>query len=198
MTITDDIHGAGHDLLTEFDGETITAILLADDSEADITALVHRLGRYGDDKEYLAEFDTGQLTNPHLYKFRVASRVYLPFEIDLVGTVHTISLAFIGSPITYWSIADTTGRAGKPSFNAPVAINGFWMERNEQFRDGQGRENVSQAIVRVDTDLALGGYLYNGTSAEAVPTNEAGAYPIKSFDKMPNRHETTFLRKAFL
>jgi hypothetical protein len=85
--------------------------------------------------------------------------------------------------LTYWSPGVNDGFGGT-TFGSPVEIKGRWQDSQTLFRDAQGRERVSEAVVYVDRELATGGYLVRGISAEASPT--AGAKEIRAKHSSPS------------
>lgn len=74
--------------------------------------------------------------------------------------------------LTYWP-PDANTASGGSTFGAPVAIKGRWQDRQVLFRDAQGRERVSEAVVYVDRELVTGGYLYRGVSSASSPVSDA-------------------------
>ena len=99
--------------------------------------------------------------------------------------------------ITYWGNPVISGWGGS-TFDAPVAITGRWEDRQELFRDAEGQEVLSHAVVYVDQDVDIKGYLYLGTSVVTNPANVDGAREIRSFRKVPNLKATAFARKVWL
>ena len=107
---------------------------------------------------------------------------------------------------TYWpTVADGYGGV---EFGAPVAVACRWEDKAELFVDDTGREAVSRAVVYVDTDLEVGGYLARGDYSASTSTTTTGeepsftppeeARPIRKFDKLPNLRYTEYLRTAWL
>lgn len=97
---------------------------------------------------------------------------------------------------TYWA-PEALDAYGRPSFASPVALDCRWEDTTELFRDAQGREVVSKANVWLSQDVALGGFLLLGESAEADPRS-AGAYEIRNFEKTPELGGTEYERVAWL
>lgn len=99
--------------------------------------------------------------------------------------------------ITHWVV--TPDVYGGYSFAAPVKINGRWEERAELFRTIQGDEEISKAIVYVDTDVALSDYLALGDfTATSDPTTLDTTHQVRQFDKIPDLRINTYERKAIL
>lgn len=84
--------------------------------------------------------------------------------------------------ITYWGSPVSDGRGGS-TFATPVTFQGRWTGRQEMFIDPQGEEHLSSAIVGVDREMDLGGYLYLGTSTETTPMTVDGAFQIRQRKK---------------
>ena len=98
--------------------------------------------------------------------------------------------------ITYW--ASTPDGFGGFTFGTPVALKGRWEQRTELFRNATGEEEVSEAIVFVSSDVAINGYLFEGTSIAADPTLLADAKLIKQFVRIPDLRNLSHDRRAFL
>ena len=99
--------------------------------------------------------------------------------------------------ITYWGNPVSDGWGGS-TFDSPVTITGRWEDKQELFRDAEGQEVLSHALVFLSQDVEIKEYLYLGTSAEANPKNVSGAREIRSFRKIPNLKATAFMRKVWL
>lgn len=103
----------------------------------------------------------------------------------------------------YWGSPVTTGEGGR-EFAEPVELAVRWEDRAELFRDPNGEERTSQAIVEVLVDVDLGGYLWKGTlseldSAAQSPLDLKGAFEICKFEKIPFLNPPTrYTRHAYL
>lgn len=102
----------------------------------------------------------------------------------------------------YWGTPAANGYGGY-IYADGVEINARWEDRQEIFINAQGREDLSRAVVYVDTDVEVGGYLYLGElddfdSSDPEPTENASAYMIKAFSKIPNLKGTDYQRKVWL
>ena len=103
----------------------------------------------------------------------------------------------------YWGSPVNTG-AGDRTFAVPVEINCRWMQKAVLFVDQTGQTKVSKAVVMVDQDVDLGGYLYLGdlgdlSSAEELdPLTIAEAHEIRAFDRSPTFRGNESVRKATL
>ena len=99
---------------------------------------------------------------------------------------------------TYWGNPTPDGWGGY-TFDAPVEIDCRWEDTSKLFISAQtGKEERSRAMVFVDQDVVVGGYLYLGSSTGTKPEEVTGAFEIKSFGKTPSVKATKFLRKAWL
>lgn len=98
--------------------------------------------------------------------------------------------------ITYW--ATTPDGFGGFTSAAPVTMKGRWEGRNELFRTITGEQVVSAAIVFVESDVDINGYLFEGVSTVADPTLVSGAMQIKQFVRIPDLRNLSHDRRAFL
>ena len=84
---------------------------------------------------------------------------------------------------THWS-TPTKDRYAQLSFGSKSSILCRWEDKQVLSTDAKGEEFVSSAIVYTSTKLELNEFLFLGTSAEANPQDETGAYKIKSVGKI--------------
>lgn len=98
--------------------------------------------------------------------------------------------------ITYW--AATPSGDGGFTFSAPISLKGLWEDKQELVADATGNQIVSQAIVYLNTEVAINGYLFLGTSIATDPTTVTKAWQIKNYGETPNVRGTEVLRKAVL
>lgn len=98
--------------------------------------------------------------------------------------------------LTYWAPSGNTPDGGS-GFAAPVEIAGRWQHKQTLFRDTQGRERVSDAIVYVDRELQTQGYLLRGESTESDP-RVAGAKEIRAKQDSPSLGDEQILHKVML
>lgn len=98
---------------------------------------------------------------------------------------------------TYWPPADNDG-FGNVGFDAPRTLACRWQEDAVLFRDAQGNQQVSQAVVYPAEPLELKGYLMLGESVAADPRSVAGAHEIRQRAQSPNLRGTLTLNKVFL
>ena len=97
--------------------------------------------------------------------------------------------------ITSWTVTDD-GYGGW-TYGTPVTFKGRWEDRQTTFRDAEGEEVVSNAIVYLIQDVAIGDFLFEGETVAADPTT-VGAQRVRQFNKIPNLRKTEMQRKAFL
>lgn len=88
---------------------------------------------------------------------------------------------------TYWAPTTPDGSGGF-SYASPVQILVRWQDEVDNFQDADGEEFISAAIVYSSGPLVHNGWLYLGTSAEANPQDQAGAYRNRRllFSQNPN------------
>lgn len=98
--------------------------------------------------------------------------------------------------VTYWSSPVSNGLGGF-SYSAPSVLLARWEERLEEFQDHGGETHMSKAIVWLKQDVDTLGFLYNGVSTEADPTQVYGAFRILQFRKIPGIR-TGWERRAYL
>lgn len=83
----------------------------------------------------------------------------------------------------------------------PVLIKCRWQNDAVLFRDTQGQQVTSSAIVYPDQAVSVGGYLVQGDETGAGPLDPrgiAGAYEIRQVASSPSLDGTVSLIKAFL
>ena len=101
----------------------------------------------------------------------------------------------------YWA-SNGIDEYGQPEYALPVDIDCRWEDAHEEFIDGEGTRQVSQAIVYVDRDMEVGsvlklGVIDSGTD-ESNPKNNDDAFEVRRFEKLPNLKNTEYLRTAIL
>ena len=79
-----------------------------------------------------------------------------------------------------------------------VSIKVRWEDRTDLFIDSSGNEVRARARVYLDRDVALGDYLFLGTSTGADPLVVDDAYQVRDFKKIPNLAGDMFERRVFL
>lgn len=100
--------------------------------------------------------------------------------------------------LTYWGPAGED-RYGNRAFANPVLIKGRWEERNEEVTTIGGETITSAAIVYVDRDVAVNGYLAQGDSTGVSdPHLTTGAAQIQAYQQIPDLRNAAAMRKAVL
>jgi hypothetical protein len=100
--------------------------------------------------------------------------------------------------VTYWPPA-ATDRFGAETYSAPILLRGRWEERNEEAATLGGDTIVSRAIVFVDRDLLVGGFLAEGDQlAVQDPTILPSAYEIRAWRSIPDLRNVSSERRAIL
>lgn len=99
---------------------------------------------------------------------------------------------------TYWP-PTTNGEYGVSGYSAPVSVKMRWEDRIQKVMKPSGEEVMSQAVVYVDTDLQVGGYLAKGDqTAHASPYDFTGANEILSYKEVPDLRNLASERRAYL
>ncbi len=106
-------------------------------------------------------------------------------------------LPFKFQTATYWGAPVPDGYGGS-TFTTPISIKVRWEEKQEEFLTSFGQPVFSQAVVRTDIDIDIGGYLFLGSSSIADPTSVEGAFPVKRFSKTPDLRNAELARKVWL
>lgn len=98
---------------------------------------------------------------------------------------------------TYWPPGQNDGFGGV-SYGAPVEIKCRWQDKAELFRDNEGQELTSSAVVYVDRELEAKGYLFEGITAEANPITVEGAREVRQLGASPALKGGKVLHKVWL
>lgn len=100
--------------------------------------------------------------------------------------------------LTYWAPGSMDGYGAK-GFAAPVLIKGRWTEAAEEVTVPGGQVIVSKAVVNVDRDVIVTGYLAQGSHlAEPNPHAVEGAEKIQQFLSAPDLRFMDQNRRAYL
>lgn len=99
--------------------------------------------------------------------------------------------------LTYWAFV-SIDRTGRASFASPVQLRCRWQDVAVLFKDAQGQQRTSSAIIYPEYSLGLKGYVKLGADATAEPVGLAGAYEILQKGDSPNLRGTTTLNKVFV
>lgn len=104
----------------------------------------------------------------------------------------------LNSTVTYWAKGTPDGYGGF-TYASPVALNGRWEERIQLFVNQAGNQQQSKAMVFLEDDVEIGGFLYLGTSTDSAPSAVGNlAYEILGFSKIPSIDGSDYERRAYL
>jgi hypothetical protein len=112
----------------------------------------------------------------------------------------SILSGLLNQTITYWASPTKDGYGGF-TFDTGVEIDGRWEDKQEIFMDASGEQLLSRAVVYLNQDVDIGGYLYNGAStgiAASNPQEVTGAIRVMMFNKVPDLNNTEYVRKIWL
>lgn len=105
---------------------------------------------------------------------------------------------YMPQTLTYWAPGAADGFGGV-AYAAPVLVSCRWQDVAELFRDAQGREVMSAAIVYPAIPLALRGYTaLSDHTAFASPRQVAGAREIRQTGFSTDLDNTESLNKLWL
>jgi hypothetical protein len=104
--------------------------------------------------------------------------------------------------VVYWGNPVNDG-LGAFTFDDPVEISARWEDRQQMFKNAQGQDELSKAVVYLGQDVQIGGYLYLGTlddmsSSAPEPGDVTTALQIQGLTKVPGIKGTTYLRKVWV
>jgi len=96
---------------------------------------------------------------------------------------------------TYWPPGVNDGFGGV-TYGSPVLIMCRWQDKAVLFRDNEGREVTSEAVVYSGTEVENKGKLFLGVSAASDPV--ADAKEIRAVQKSPSLSGSETLIKVML
>lgn len=99
--------------------------------------------------------------------------------------------------LTYWAPL-TKDEYNQLTYAAPVVIKCRWEDKNVLFRNTQGQEMTSAAVVYPAQSLAVKGYIKKGIHSDAIPVGLSGAFEIRQSGDSPNLRNTQTLNKVFV
>lgn len=107
--------------------------------------------------------------------------------------------------VLYWG-TPVSNTEGGFTFAAASELRARWEDRQVEYFDAAGARKLSQSVVYVEADVAVGGFLRLGTeddleSGQDVSTSPYdidGAFRIGGFDKLPDIRARRFVRIAYL
>lgn len=98
---------------------------------------------------------------------------------------------------TYWAPL-SANEFNEITFSPPVTLKCRWENKNVLFRDSNGQEVTSAAVVYPAQEIALKGYIKRGIHSDAEPLGLTGAFEIRQVGDSPNLSGTLTLNKVFV
>ena len=102
----------------------------------------------------------------------------------------------------WWQRSALPDQYGTYSYAAPIEIDCRWDDTTQEYRHPKGQVEMSNAVVYVDREMAVGDMLMKGEWESDTPDNplelDSGVFEIQRFDNNPNIKATEFLLTAFL
>lgn len=99
--------------------------------------------------------------------------------------------------LTYWAFTGVTG-SGRSTFAAPVTVKCRWQDSAVLFKNTQGQQLVSSAIIYPVMPLGVKGFIKLGIDATLDPLGLAGAYEIQQVGASPDLQQKRVLNKAWV
>lgn len=99
--------------------------------------------------------------------------------------------------MTYWAFI-SLDQFSKATFAAPVQLRCRWQDVAVLFKDSQGQQRTSSAIIYPEYALGLKGYVKRGAESLSYPVGVDGAYEILQVGDSPNLTGTATLNKVFV
>lgn len=101
----------------------------------------------------------------------------------------------------YWA-TESNDQFGNPVYEEPVEIKCRWEDKQDLFRDKEGKEVVSSAKVWPDRHLTLDGVLWEGrledVPSQTHPFENPGSRAIRSTNSVPSLNAKQFARWVYL
>ncbi len=108
------------------------------------------------------------------------------------------ALRHLRQDVTHWPVTGSDGYGGF-AYGAPVLLKGRWEDKAVLFRTIENEEVVSNALVYLSVDIAVGDYFGEGDfTATADPTTISGTFRSKQYHKSTDLRALQALRKVFL
>lgn len=98
--------------------------------------------------------------------------------------------------VTYWA-PGVENIYGQAASSAPVLIKGRWQDKIQQVIGSRGEEVTSSAMVFVDRDVAVSGFLALGDLTDQA-SPPAGAREIQNYSSIPDLRTLGAEKKAYL
>ena len=99
---------------------------------------------------------------------------------------------------TWWSVSPDG--FGGDTFGSPVLLDCRWENRQEVFIGQIDRkELISNAVVFINQDIAVGDYLVEGDQiAQVDPSELPNSFKVQRFDSVPDLRNLQKVRRAVL
>jgi len=107
----------------------------------------------------------------------------------------SIQTRLLNQTLTRWA-TDGDDSAGDPSFGAPAIQICRWEDTNFRFIGDDMEEHQAKSVIYVDADLALGDFVFLGTSVVLDPLTVLAAYRVLKYSKIPDATGFDFQRRA--
>lgn len=99
--------------------------------------------------------------------------------------------------LTYWAPL-SKNRNNETAFAAPVTVICRWEDKAVLFRNSDGQEVISNAVIYPVQALELKGYVKKGVHADLEPVGLSGAFEIRFSGDSPNLRGTIKLNKVMV
>lgn len=100
--------------------------------------------------------------------------------------------------VTRWPNTGSNGYGGF-TFGTPIILKGRWEDKAELFRTLENEEEVSSAIVFLESDIVVGDYFARGDeTATSDPTTLSTAFRSRNYHRTTDLRNLNALRKVFL
>lgn len=98
---------------------------------------------------------------------------------------------------TYWDFLGVDAY-GQSILDAPITIRCRWQDQAVLYKDAQGQQRVSSAIIYPAQEVAIKGWLKLGIDATTSPVGLAGAHEIQQVGQSPSLDNRMRLLKVYL
>lgn len=99
--------------------------------------------------------------------------------------------------VTYWA-PGVANEFDEITFPDPVVLKCRWQDVAVLFRNAQGQEVISNAVIYPAYKLELKGYVKKGINTDVNPQGLDGAFEIRQSGDSPNLGGTLTLNKVFV
>ena len=110
----------------------------------------------------------------------------------------TIATRHLRQDVTQWPVTGSDGYGGF-TYGAPVLLKGRWEDKAVLFLTLENEEVVSNAIVYLSVDIAVGDYFGLGDlTATNDPTSLPATYRSRQYHKSTDLRALQSIRRIFL